>query len=78
MGSCGMLTITSFPPLQTYELLTGWILFRPQPIKGLTADESLLLLQHSLTGEILDKSITERAQLKGQYFDSEGGSQWSA
>jgi len=65
-------------PLQTYELLAGQILFRPQPIEGLTADESLLLLQHSLTGGILDKNITERARLKDQYFDSEGGSQWFA
>ena len=69
-----MLTTTpSLSSLQTYELLTGQILFQPQPIEGLTADESLLLLQHSLTGEILDKSVAEKAQLKGQYFDSEGG-----
>ena len=73
-----MLTITSFPPLQTYELLTGRILFQPQPIEGLTADENLLLLQHPLTGEILDETITERARLKGQYFDSKGGRQWFA
>jgi hypothetical protein len=64
-----------FPPLQTYELLTGRILFQPQPIEGLTADGCLLLLQHSLTGEVLDESIIERAQRKGQYFDSEGESQ---
>lgn len=70
-----VLMITFFPPLQTYELLTGRILFQPQPIEGLTADGCLLLLQHSLTDEVLDESIIERAQRKGQYFDSEGESQ---
>jgi len=64
--------------LRTYELPAGQILFQPQPNEGLTANESLLLLQHSLTGGILDKNITERARLKGRHFDSEGESQWFA
>ncbi|KIY48695.1 kinase-like protein [Fistulina hepatica ATCC 64428] len=56
-----------------YELLAGEVLFRPQPIKGLTADESLLLLQITLTGETLDKTLVEQSQAKEQYFDAEGG-----
>ncbi|KAF8344617.1 kinase-like protein [Amanita rubescens] len=56
----------------TYELLTGQILFRPQPTEDLTVDESLLLLQYALTGETLKGSVVEKARLKDQYFDSEG------
>jgi hypothetical protein len=50
----GMLKIAFFHVfslLQTYELLTGQILFQPQPTVDLTADESLLLLQYAFTGE---------------------------
>ncbi|KZT07598.1 kinase-like protein [Laetiporus sulphureus 93-53] len=56
----------------TFELLTGQILFRPQPTTDLTADESLLLLQYALTGETLDKSLAEQSRAKDQYFDNEG------
>jgi hypothetical protein len=69
--SHGMLMI---PLSQTYELLTGQILFQPQPTDDLTADESLLLLQYAFTGETLDSSLTRESRLKDQYFDSEGGS----
>ncbi|THH28619.1 hypothetical protein EUX98_g5559 [Antrodiella citrinella] len=56
----------------TYELLAGEILFRPQPIAGLTPDESLLLLRYALTGETLDKTLVQQSRVKDQYFDREG------
>jgi hypothetical protein len=77
MAFRSMLMTASFPvlpPSQTYELLTGQILFQPQPTEDLTADESLLLLQYAFTGETLDSSLTRESRLKDQYFDSEGGS----
>jgi len=56
----------------TYELLTGQILFRPQPLADLTADESLLLLQYTLTGETLNKKFVQQSRVKNQYFDLDG------
>ncbi|KAI0046144.1 kinase-like protein [Auriscalpium vulgare] len=56
----------------TYELLSGQILFQPTPSDDLTPDESLLLLQYSLTGETLNKELVEQSRVREQYFDDEG------
>ncbi|GJJ15067.1 hypothetical protein Clacol_009342 [Clathrus columnatus] len=56
----------------TYELLTGEILFQPQNIPGLTPDESLLLLQFSVTGETLSKDVIDQSRVRDQFFNREG------
>ncbi|GJJ15019.1 hypothetical protein Clacol_009292 [Clathrus columnatus] len=56
----------------TYELLTGENLFQPQTIPNLTLDESLLLLQFSVTGEILSKDVVNQSRVRDKFFNREG------
>lgn len=65
--------LTMIKTSQTYELLTGRILFQPQRAANLTADEGMLLLQYALTGETLCKDVIEQSHVKEKYFDREGG-----
>jgi len=63
---------TSSSSFQTFELITGHWLFKPESGDGWQCEDDHLAKMMELTGEKFSTALLERSRLRNHYFDHTG------